>query len=169
MNLEGMKQMATKVAAEHDALEHAKADRDMAEEELLAQVIEVLRPALPAMCSKLMLPTEHINVPPGAAAPWTRALLIGEVHGGSKLYLEEDGVWCVITPMGFTHANQSDGDVLEMFDITEIVSKLAAALNSQVGARDASIERATTEAERFRALVTLLKPSPPKQRHPKRA
>lgn len=162
MNIESMREMAKKVEIEHETLERVKDDRDMAEEELLAQVVDTLRPALPAMCSKVLSPgSEHLQ--------FTQAVFIGELPSHAKLYIEHDATWFSLTPAGFVRTNYSEGEILDCFEIGDIVSKLAAALHAQVGARESSIDRINDEAVRFRALVTLLKPPPPKQRHPKSA
>ncbi len=146
MDLEQVSEMAKQVAHEHDALEQAKEDKAIAEDELLKLVVDTIKPALPAMCSKVE----------GGAGPIARAVFVDGWKDGPGLYLGEQGDWFEMRS-DKPHV-LSVAEVLADYDLALVVVTLVQKLREQVGARDKSTRQINDEIARLRALATLLAP-----------
>lgn len=134
MNLQQVADMAKKVATEHEAYEEAKEAKGRAEDELLALVVEAIKPALPAMSSRVQ----------GCAGPITRGVLIESVL---RLYLGEEGDWFRIVQSDVPYV-MSAAEVLDLLDLGSIAGTLVQTLAAQLGSRDdatISIERETRQ------------------------
>lgn len=144
MMIAELTKQATRVAAEHEGLQMAKRDKYEAQVEFLRAAVDAVRPALPALCSKVQ------NIP----GPTLRALSVAR-----RLYLGESGQWIEIRDGGAMILARTDHDVVNDFLMEDIVDVLSVALTKHAGSREWTTAEIRKEAERLRAAVLLLKGS----------
>lgn len=146
MDLEQVNEMAKRVSMEHDRLEHAKEQKAEAEDALLDDVVRVLKPALPAMSSKVE----------GLSGPLGRAVLVDRTTG---IYLGEQGDFFLRHHDGRV-TTLTTADVLGTLDLGSVVGQLVITLHAQIGSREARTLQIEDEAARLRAVALLLSPAP---------
>lgn len=150
MDLEQVEQMAKRVAGECEKHENAKASKDAAEDELLTRVVEMIKPALPAMASKVEAE--------GFAD--MRGVCIDRVR---RFYLTEDGRWFRLDARAYNQPLVAvaivPSEVLDVHALGFVVAVLVNTLAAQDGKRIESTARIEAEAAKLRALATLLEPT----------
>lgn len=141
--IEEMGKRAARVAAEHGDLQAAKADKQAATAELLRAVVDAVRPALPALCSKM-----HAH---------DHARSVRVLNVGHNLYLAEHGGWIESLEGGALLLVRTDEEVARAFVAEDVVGAISDALSRQAGAREWGTAEIRREAERLRAAVLLLR------------
>jgi len=139
--IDNLRSKGKRVAAEHVVFTGSVEALHRAQEEILAEVREILRPALPAVVSKIVGQT-------------TRGVQVA--RGG--LYLDSSGSW-QIYENSFRMVPLTDAEVVDRgYSAEEIVQHLDAALSAQLTGRKAEVEeRIAQQALRLRAVLTLLR------------
>jgi hypothetical protein len=143
--LDDMARQAAQVKAEHDELGFAKDGKRAAQVELLRAVVDAVRPALPALCSRMQ------NVP----GPIVRALNVAH-----NLYLGESGGWIEVRDGGTMLLRRTSEEIVVDYVVEDIADALSNALTRHAGSREWSTTEIRHEAERLRAAVMLLRPVP---------
>jgi hypothetical protein len=132
-----MKVAATIVGDEHRRYSEAKAEKAEVEDELLRVVLEMVRPALPALCTMETV--------------WGRTLRA--VRLPCSILLLEDGTF-----FGGAGARALNlDDVLDELSVVDIVTVLSAALNAQMGTRVKVTETIKKETRTIEAILLALK------------
>lgn len=151
--------VAPRVGKEYAEQQAAFEAERRAEEKLLASVIEMARPGLPAIAN----PISSSTVP--GVLLWEGKTREGEAL---RVYLQTDGVlweeWetKVISAYGEVLGTQAKCDeqsvryIIEKYDVADLVAKLHAALTKQVGRREPSTATARDGAAKLNAILTLL-------------
>jgi hypothetical protein len=136
--ISGLVERAKEAAEADHRQEAAFKEEAAAEVDLLAKVVEAVRPGLDSICNRI----EGLSVP--------------AVRLGENFYLEEGGT--------FLEWNESTGlsrplthdEVLKDWGPEMIVGELAELLSRQVHGRDRSAAESAERAKKLRALATLL-------------
>lgn len=152
MDLDEVRAMAKKVEGEHQALSNAKARKAQAEDELLEALVEAMKPALPAMCTRMTLSNADADYP----AINVNAMVIDAASG---LHLEATGSFFRKFANGMGETMQTN-EVLDLLDIGTLVATLLAALHAQDGSRVKVTKQIENEALRLESVAALLKPMP---------
>jgi hypothetical protein len=130
---------AARAAGEaYDAQGKAFEDEHAAEVALLIKVVELVRPGLASICSKI----DGMNVP--------------AVKIGAGLWMDASGFleWSgpgTVAPRGLTST-----EVIEGWSMEEVVADLVSRFNAQIKGRGPSIKAARERAEKLRSIAKLL-------------
>lgn len=123
---------ANLVAGEYKQQVAAKQRKQRAEDSLLEAIVAAVRPALPAISSKV----------DGLSGPVKRALFLGLSVNDAPLYLGEQGDFFLrASPAAIVV--KSAGEVLDVLPLEAVFSPIVAAVRSQLGRN-----RNTAEIER---------------------
>lgn len=148
LNLDGLAQAARLVAGEHAALNAAIDEEHQAAAVLLARLVEVVRPALPALSSLVEIDDREFRgvliAGSGRVDDTGLYLLVG---GGEFLVAGEEGWVLLAAPLAVARAGWS---------VEEIAESLAKALASHQGKRGKATARGAERAQKLRALADLL-------------
>ncbi len=142
MNLEQVSEMAKRVAVEHEALEEAKDGKADAEDEVLALVVEAIKPALPAMSTRIE----------GGAGPAKRGVMVDRM---TRIYLGEEGDW--FRMMSNKPYRIHPAEVLAAVDLGSIASTLVHAMHTQLGSREDVTSRIAAETRELLDVVSRFK------------
>lgn len=143
---------ADEVADRHRAFEAAMAREHVAEVRLLESALAAVRPALPALASKLPYKlADSVDIE-------ARGVFVDEVSSGREaLAILEDGRLAISSRTLGELLLTTPAEALEVFRVEEIVSRLSQALRAQLSGRKAQrTAEALTRARRFEALAELL-------------
>lgn len=138
MNMESIRVLAESVTDDHSAYVKAKMKKAEAEDTLLLELLRIVQPALPAICSKEVSGTGH-----------SRAVRLP----GNILLLEQ-GVFMQVHP-GMRTLTTSE--VLDKLSVVDIATVLAGALAAQVGKRTNITQTILREARTIEAIILALK------------
>lgn len=140
---------ADEVADRHRAYEKAISREYAAEVRMLEVALAAVRPALPALASKLPYPLDDNEA---------RGVFVDEVSSGREsLAVLEDGTLAISNRTLGELVSTTPAEALRVFRVEEIVSRLSQALRAQLSGRKAQrTAEAVSRARRFEALAELL-------------
>lgn len=161
-DLDNLNRRALAVAASDDRHVEATSDCDVAEAELFAAVIEAIKPALPAMSSRIRRST---NLDYDERGLWIAGAKAERGQSGDGCYLLESGELMLVTvhPDGDEWNTDCETitpeDYAAIWDVQAAIGYLDTVLTSQLtGNRDRRTGEAEARARKLRAVVELLTP-----------
>ncbi len=152
MNEEAEKAMAQLVEdAEKVALDfmrqiNAKLRKSRAEDELLRAIVGSIKPALPAVSSRVG----------GLSGPLARALALGVMVEGSQLFLSEQGDFFLLSGPQCKPVVLSSEQVLDRVPLDAVFAPIVSAVRAQLG-RKRNVEEIEREAHILEGIAQALK------------